>query len=199
MEKNCPNCGYKLITIENVISCTMCGYKVGPKILTLEERVNQLETEISDLRGGSYSIIILCTLPFIIVLFAYLFLLPFLTNLDPSREFRVFVKNREITAVSIQNLYRRNEWIESMEDSERIELVRRIVEFFDTNIKHRLDLIDYTFDLALLTDDTFYFIEPNPFGTKYSAGSSLFGWVQDHDILHDSSSIEFRYPVDNRS
>ena len=64
-----------------------------------------------------------------------LFLLPFLPNLDLSREFRVFVKERKITAISIQSLYCSNEWIEGMDELERRELVRRIVEFFETEIK----------------------------------------------------------------
>jgi len=129
----------------------------------------------------------------------YIYLLPFLPNLDSNREFRVFVKDKKITAISIQNIYSGNTWIESMENTDRIDLIRSIVEFFDTNIRHRLCLIDYTFDLALLADNSFYFIEPNSFGAKYAAGSSLFGWIHDHDILYDSSTIEFRYPYSIKS
>ena len=125
-----------------------------------------------------------------------IFLLPFLTNLSAEKEFRVFVKDKKITAISIQHLYSRNDWMEGMDDDDRTKIVRRILDFHEHTLCKILELSDYTYDLALLADDTFYFIEPNCFGTEYAAGSSLFGWIQDRDVLYDSSSIEFRYPVD---
>jgi hypothetical protein len=58
-------------------------------------------------------------------------------------------------------------------------------------------MVNYTFDLVLLNDSTFYFIEPNSFGKEYSAGSALFHWINDSDILLNEScnEIEFRYTI----
>jgi hypothetical protein len=44
-----------------------------------------------------------------------------------------------------------------------------------------------------------YFIEPNSWGGDYAAGSALFGWIQDHDMLHDKEVIEFRYVIADNS
>lgn len=76
-----------------------------------------------------------------------------------------------------------------------MELIQKIVGYFEQNIKDKLVFMEsYTMDLSLVGhDDTPYFIEPNTFGKEYAAGSSLFHWIYDHDTLHDSSEIEFRY------
>lgn len=44
--------------------------------------------------------------------------------------------------------------------------------------------------------NTRHWIYINPFGADYSAGSSLFGWQQDHETLTSrDGNVEFRYPV----
>lgn len=124
-----------------------------------------------------------------------IYLLPYLTNLNKQKEFRVFVKNKEITAISVQHLYDENEWIENMTDFERYQLVVNIIMFYNTNIRNKISVNDFTFDLALLDNNSFYFIEPNCFGAKYAAGSALFSWTHDKDILDDSTIVEFRYTI----
>jgi hypothetical protein len=116
-------------------------------------------------------------------------------EIDPEKEFRVFVYNNQITAVSTQDLYNVNEWLTHMSDSGRNQILDQLVEFFNSSIKHQLiDLESYTYDFTFVGHTmTPYFIEPNGFGANYSAGSALFHWVNDHDTLHDASSIELRY------
>ena len=116
-------------------------------------------------------------------------------DINPDKEFRIFVFNNSITAISTQNLYSVNDWLNSLNDNEIKDIVYKILTFFDENIKDKMSyMINYTMDLALIEpDDTPYFIEPNSFGKYYAAGSALFQWVIDHDILHDDSTIEFRY------
>ena len=49
-------------------------------------------------------------------------------------------------------------------------------------------------DLVLVGDDEVpYFIEANSFGKLYASGSALYHWIYDHDTLHESDVIEFRY------
>lgn len=53
---------------------------------------------------------------------------------------------------------------------------------------------DYVVDLAILDDGTIYFIELNSFGAQYAAGSALFHWKKDSEILlNNKIDIEFRY------
>ena len=116
-------------------------------------------------------------------------------NIDPNKEFRIFVFQNEITAISVQHLYNINHWLNTKSDLEIEQIVQKILDYFDKNIKEKmLYMTNYVMDLALIgLDETPYFIEPNSFGKCYAAGSSLYHWIYDHDTLHESDSIEFRY------
>ena len=119
-------------------------------------------------------------------------------NVDINKEFRVFVKNNKITAISQQNIYTKSIFIISKTFYEKYNLVSDLVKYFELNIKNKLiQYNDYVMDIALLQDD-FYFIEINPFGTEYSSGSALFNWIKDYEILYNiknNNYIEFRYTV----
>lgn len=119
-------------------------------------------------------------------------------NVDINKEFRVFVKNNKITAISQQNIYTKSIFIISKTFYEKYNLVSDLVKYFELNIKNKLiQYNDYVMDIALIEDD-FYFIEINPFGTEYSSGSALFNWIKDYEILYNiknNNYIEFRYTV----
>lgn len=116
-------------------------------------------------------------------------------NINPDKEFRVFVFNNEITAVSVQHLYSINNYFNTLSDQEITKVVNNILDFFSTNIRNKLMFLEnYTFDFAFVEpDDKPYFIEPNGFGRYYAAGSALYHWIYDHDTLHENDVIEFRY------
>lgn len=117
-------------------------------------------------------------------------------NIEPDKEFRIFVYQNEITAISTQNIYSPNEWLTNLTEDQIKDVVKLITDYFEVNIKDKLRFIrNYTMDLAILDEGTPYFIEPNSFGKYYAAGSALYQWVNDHDKLHDSSSIEFRFTI----
>lgn len=115
-------------------------------------------------------------------------------EMDYDKEFRIFVYNNDITALSTQHLYNVNKWLNTLTDYQVEQIINKIVNYFDT-IKSKLKYISsYVMDLALIgPDETPYFIEPNSFGRYYASGSSLYHWVNDHDKLHDSSTLELRY------
>lgn len=116
-------------------------------------------------------------------------------DIDLDKEFRAFVYQNEITAISNQNLYSPNKWLMGLTESEIKNIIYLMLQHFEINIKDKIRFIEsYTMDLALI-DNVVYFIEPNGFGKYYSAGSSLFQWVNDHEKLHDCNSIEFRFTV----
>jgi hypothetical protein len=110
-----------------------------------------------------------------------LYFIPWVT-LSPHREYRGFVCNNSLTAISQQQLYKVYE--SSHPDNPRHDAAI-ILHYFETVMKRDITfLANYTFDIAVLEDDTPYFIEMNCFGTEYAAGSALFGWEQDHDQLY---------------
>ena len=117
---------------------------------------------------------------------------------NKDNEFRVFVYNNHITAISVQFLYTENKLFSKKNNEEIITLVKDINNFFNNNIKDKLySMVNYTFDLVLLDDSTFYFIELNSFGKDYSAGSALFHWINDSEIIlnENCNEIEFRYII----
>ena len=129
-----------------------------------------------------------------------LYLCEFKKNLNKNREFRVFVHNNKITAISQQSLYDSNDILESLNDNEKDVMIHKwiniINSYYETNVKQKITHIDsYVMDFAILDDDTPYFIELNSFGKEYASGSALFGWLQDYNILYGLSGdvIEFRY------
>lgn len=117
-------------------------------------------------------------------------------DVNPDKEFRIFVFQNKITAISAQHLYTINKWLDSLTDQEIDAVVNKIQLFFEHNIREKMAYMsDYTMDFALLgEEETPYFIEANSFGRYYAAGSSLFQWIIDNDTLHGLTDfIEFRY------
>lgn len=115
-----------------------------------------------------------------------------------KEEFRVFVHNNSITAISTQHYSQVSNILKNMNDDDiKINIVNKIVDWFNNNIKDKLSQIvgpNYTMDVALLNDNSLYFIEPNCFGANYAAGSALFHWSIDHEILcNNMNQIEFRF------
>lgn len=130
-----------------------------------------------------------------------LYLLPW-KEIDSSKEFRVFVHDNKITAISQQNLYSANSGLKDIKETKREEIITKwcnlILEYFNDVISKRITHIkDYTIDVCLLENDVPYFIETNCFGKEYAAGSSLFHWLIDEDKLYgkDGNVIYFRYTV----
>jgi hypothetical protein len=117
-------------------------------------------------------------------------------EINPSREYRVFVYNNCITAISQQHLYKRLQ--ATAADIEKDADV--ILKFHEgaivmarTSIQYR----DFVYDIAILdADDTPYFIEYNSFGKNYSSGSALFHWVLDETLLCNTvGDVYLRYVI----
>jgi hypothetical protein len=80
-----------------------------------------------------------------------------------------------------------------------LDLVQKIVDYFETDIKSKILQESYTYDFALVGEGQMpYFIEVNSFSKEYAAGSVLFHWLLDEDILYSHGDIvHFRYTVRN--
>jgi hypothetical protein len=127
-----------------------------------------------------------------------LYLFPWI-RMDEYKEFRVFVNNNKITAISQQKWCSVNEYL--VDKDNKLEIVNNwidiIYNYFDKTIKERITHIScYCIDLSILENDVPYFIEINSFGKEYASGSSLFHWLIDETILYDyenKNNIYFRY------
>ncbi len=116
-------------------------------------------------------------------------------DINIDLEFRVFICNNKVTAISQQYIYMKNK-ILSEEFADKIgQIIQEFVYYsIIPNIGH---ICDYTIDLAIV-DSKIYFIELNCFGAEYAAGSALFHWIIDKDVLYGNNNdnndyIEFRY------
>lgn len=119
-------------------------------------------------------------------------------ELNPSSEYRVFIHEGMMTSISQQHLYH------VYPEYDRTNDVQLIYNYFHNHIRPIIPQssysIDIDIDIAILdptvtnnniiesNDSRVYFIEINGFGKEYAAGSSLFGWIQDEDILYGRKS-----------
>ena len=128
------------------------------------------------------------------------YLIPWI-EIDDDKEFRVFVHKNKITAISQQSPLKMNKKLLNDErNATKYKWVNIIDDYFENEIKTKINYQDsYTIDIALIgKDDEPYMIEFNSFGAEYAAGSALFHWLIDYDILYDTkqeNNIYFRYAV----
>ena len=125
-----------------------------------------------------------------------LYLIPWV-NINPDLEFRVFVHQKNMTAISQQCIYQKNEYLPGRNIP---DIVQKISTYFRDHIRDQIDTPDsYVMDMALVGDSasTVYFIELNPFGKDYTSGAGAFSWVADADKLCPQApgTIYFRYVV----
>lgn len=122
-------------------------------------------------------------------------------SFDPYKEYRIFVHNNRITAISQQNLYELNAFLAQFTDEERHIVIEKhmkiILKSFEKTIKNKIThTSNYCMDAVILEDDSLYFIEINSFGKEYAAGSSLFHWLNDEELLYSNgNTIVYRYTM----
>ena len=120
---------------------------------------------------------------------------------NPLKEYRIFVCKNKITAISQQNLYDKNIYLNEFNIEERSNIIKKhvsiITDFFNCKIKNSITHTNsYAIDLVIMENDKPYFIEINSFGKEYASGSSLFHWLIDEDKLYGTDDkIYFRYTV----
>lgn len=120
----------------------------------------------------------------------HLIIIPWNKNIKPKNEFRLFVVNNKLTGASIQRWY-----------DERIQHTSEELEAFDEallniDFLNAFEYKDFILDVYIdVKTNLCHLIEVNPFGAHCGAGSSLFNWVTDYDILHkpNDNKIELRY------
>lgn len=105
-------------------------------------------------------------------------------NIEKRNEFRVFWKNGKITGASQQ--YWNTIFHYSQEELDLFE--KAFNELSYPKVPYKDWIADVYWD-----GQKFELIECNPFGASTGAGSSLFNWIDDYDILYGEKQAEFRY------
>ena len=119
---------------------------------------------------------------------SYLIMIKWNDRLNQRYEFRIFVVDNKITAVSQQ-------YWQTLYQYSKKEL--DIIEYALTNMAFIGKIPYHTFigDVYIDIDTkTCHLIECNPFGAYSGAGSGLFEWEKDYDLLYGiNNKPEFRY------
>ena len=123
---------------------------------------------------------------------SYLILIPWNDKVLPRYEFRIFVVNNRLVAVSPQKWWELNQY--TGDELELLESAFSNIDFIDSN---QCPYQTFVSDVYVDTETSkVKLIEYNPFGAHSGAGSSFFNWITDYDLLHDTKAIEyaeFRY------
>jgi len=111
----------------------------------------------------------------------YLIIMPWNDHIQDRYEFRIFVKNGVLVGASQQK------WFENFQHTtEELDIIQKSlssIKFIEHICKMYKDFIaDVYVDIK---DGETYLIEINPFGAHCGAGSSLFHWVDDYDLLYN--------------
>lgn len=125
-----------------------------------------------------------------------LYVSPFNSQFNPDDEFRVFVYNKKVTCISQYNEKEDCGW--GMLDDKTLSLVcSNIVDLYyalmDRAATLNICLPDcLTMDVLCLRTQNFAteLVEFNTFGAQMSAGSCLFDWIDDYDLLHSTGGLE---------
>jgi len=120
-------------------------------------------------------------------------------QLDPSMEFRCFVYQSQLTAISQYNHYCKYYHLQNVNTVQKIKIT--IIQYWKNTIQPLFDpfpekYANYVIDIGLIGDQfDCIVIEMNPF--EITTGTSLFDWTIDNDILRgDGHEVEIRVRFD---
>jgi hypothetical protein len=115
-------------------------------------------------------------------------------SINPEREFRLFVCGYNLRAISQYKCY---EFIELYSDPDiRNKIYKLIIDWWPTICK-LLVHSQCTIDIVFMPDWSIKIIELNSFGPELLAGSCLYNWLNDYDILYNSSKPDIRFVEKN--
>ncbi len=106
------------------------------------------------------------------------------TRVRDHMEFRVFVKDDRLTAITQYNHFCYYPEVHAKCD----EIKVKIISYWKEELQARLHRLGtYVVDVAILSDDSIIVVELNPFATISRAG--LFDWTMDKDILYFGDAV----------
>lgn len=126
-----------------------------------------------------------------------LYFFPWNDDICLEREFRVFVHQRRVTAISVQNVYAPSRFVAAHLAAGTLQ--RAVLDpVVQCAQRAAADMAgaNWVMDIAVGVHGV-YFIEPNPFGALYSSGSAAFHWLHDADKLCGGApGVHVRYITD---
>ncbi|SJL01487.1 uncharacterized protein ARMOST_04809 [Armillaria ostoyae] len=141
-----------------------------------------------------------------------LFLLPFNHDINPAREYRVFVPPSEsVLSVSAISQYR---WHKPFYEADRsaamcrakevhegairiLELILEHAESLPQQVRDTMQREGLVFDVFQTSGGEVQLVEINPFGAMSGCGTSLFHWVRDAKLLYgECSKVEVRLSME---
>lgn len=117
----------------------------------------------------------------------FLIVQPWISDIPWNHEVRIFVRNRKLTAISQYNV--------SMDTQMGPLLTPEVLDRFEPFVRNclsRANLQNCTIDAVILQNEL-HFVEFNSFGMESPAGSGLFDWISDSDILYGLTEPVFRF------
>jgi hypothetical protein len=107
-------------------------------------------------------------------------------KIDPKYEFRIFICNKKVVAISQQNLYDQYHYT--------VDEITNIIHLIkNADLIHYLPYQEVVCDI-FIENNNCHLIECNPYGAYSASGSSLFCWIKDKNLLLGKEDfIEFRF------
>ena len=103
-------------------------------------------------------------------------------------EFRVFVHNSKVTAISQYHWFTPFDWSD-MDNDKWLELLEKIKQFYEKHNK----FADCGMDTYVNESGEVELVEFNSFGMELASGSALFEWDKDRDVLYGlTDKVEIR-------
>jgi len=117
-----------------------------------------------------------------------LILRDFIPDLPVDQEFRCYVRQRKMTAISQYQCYCK---FPALIDEAHVRKCRDAILSFHDNLTSSLPMEDYVIDVVVFPDYSCQVIELNPFGIAMSSGSALYSWSEDYDLLYGNLGLDF--------
>lgn len=114
----------------------------------------------------------------------------YVQHLDPDNEFRLFVFGYNLRAISQYKCYN---YIEKYQDSSMRSHIYELICKWWNDVNKKFTFSDFVADIVFLDNDEIKLIEINSYGPGLLAGSALYNWDVDYDILHYSSKPDIRF------
>jgi len=105
-------------------------------------------------------------------------------EINPSHEFRCFVRNKELIGISQRDVSQNYACIPAQQNNIQSD----IVSFWHENIENRFPLSDYVFDVYRPTKDKVILIDFSPFGA--TTDQLLFTWEELKDKKEEDDDIQ---------
>eukprot|EP01083_Nonionella_stella_P068415 181594_1 len=122
-----------------------------------------------------------------------LILRSFFKRLNPMFEFRCFIKDKRLNAISQYLCY---DVFEELHDVALLRTLRDKIVSFHKEVKDVLPYLDCVMDVFVdIESMNVYIVEINPFGAGSSSGSALFEWKTDYDLLYGNAQNKEMLPV----